>query len=487
MKSIRKAMIYEISTGQFLDWSTVQNLEQSPRSRSTQPAGQRVTKRKASTQREPAFNKKIAIQRCVEPANKSSQNQPKRFRNLPIEPADHRESADETSDDSNSDDEMPDEEQQNGFIPIALRGLHESQIEPDYLGRLDLECPHCGALYFTSEKPSFNKCCKEGHLKLTKLQTPPEVLRKLFDYSDTEHSDEFHENIRALNMISSFASTGEKGLDRSLANMKNGVYVYRINNTIHHFMGSLLPTEGESSKFSQFYIFDNTEDSVQEKSKVFPKITKGLLTKVEDCLRKNNDLIKKYKQIGKEVLSGPNYRLAIKDDCPNIDMRVYNQAAPNQIAGIVPSKSDLRLPRDIIIRQKDNKLQRISHHHPACLPLTYALLYPRGEPGYSPRLTYTSKTEKNTKVTLRAFVCYHLQIRRNSFNILQRSGKLFLQWLVDMYCAIESERLEWYRSHQKTIKADTYINLVEAHRRAKSARDIGNNKLNFTKIFKTNW
>lgn len=82
-----------------------------------------------------------------------------------------------------------------------------------------------------------------------------------------------------------------KGLDRQLANMKNEINVYRINNTIHHFMSSLLPVEGHNSKFSQFYIFDNTEDAVRERRKIFPKLSSALMLKIEDCLRKNNELI----------------------------------------------------------------------------------------------------------------------------------------------------------------------------------------------------
>ena len=119
---------------------------------------------------------------------------------------------------------------------MALQDFNEDEIEPDYLGKLSKECPDCKALYFESEKPSYNKCCKNGNIKLPLLKEPPEVLKKLFDYQD-EQSIEFHNKIRALNLAFSFTSIGEKGLDKSLANEQSGNYVYRINNTIHHFMG----------------------------------------------------------------------------------------------------------------------------------------------------------------------------------------------------------------------------------------------------------
>lgn len=142
-------------------------------------------------------------------------------------------------------------------------------------------------------------------------------------------------------------------------------------------MGSFLPVECQEAKFSQFYIFDNTE-SVDDRCKLFPNIRKGLMTKIEDCLRQNHKLIQIYKQIGQEVMKSPNYQMAIRDDVLNVDIRVFNQAAPNQVAAIVPNES-LKAPRDIIVQQRDNKLQRITHHHSSCLALCYPLLYIRGE------------------------------------------------------------------------------------------------------------
>lgn len=65
--------------------------------------------------------------------------------------------------------------------------------------------------------------------------------------------------------------------------------------------------------------------------------------------------------------------MIIKDDFPNIDIRVYNQAASNQIAAIIPDDTNMRKPRDIIVEQKDNKLQRISHQHAACLNLKFKI------------------------------------------------------------------------------------------------------------------
>ena len=51
-----------------------------------------------------------------------------------------------------------------------------------------------------------------------------------------------------------------------------------------------------------------------------------------------------------------------------------------------------------------------------------------------------------------------MQIRNGVFNIFFHGGRLFQQWIVDMYVKIESMRLDWYSNpeQQKIIRADLY-------------------------------
>ena len=51
-----------------------------------------------------------------------------------------------------------------------------------------------------------------------------------------------------------------------------------------------------------------------------------------------------------------------------------------------------------------------------------------------------------------------MQVRERIFNILLFGGRLFQQWVVDMYVKIESMRLDWYSNpdNQKLIRAELY-------------------------------
>ena len=46
--------------------------------------------------------------------------------------------------------------------------------------------------------------------------------------------------------------------------------------------------------------------------------------------------------------------------------------------------------------------------------------------------------------------------RDNDFNIILRGRKVLQQFVVDMYCKIESERLLFIRGAQKKLRADSY-------------------------------
>ena len=48
---------------------------------------------------------------------------------------------------------------------------------------------------------------------------------------------------------------------------------------------------------------------------------------------------------------------------------------------------------------------------------------------------------------------------RDPINHLHKAGDLFLQYIVDMYVKMESERLLYIKLHQKELRADSYIHL----------------------------
>jgi len=72
--------------------------------------------------------------------------------------------------------------------------------------------------------------------------------------------------------------------------------------------------------------------------------------------------------------------------------------------------------------------------------------------------TMVEERQSGRFMTIREYYCYLMQVREGLFNILLFGGRLFQQWVVDMYVKIESMRLDWYSNpdNQKLIRAELY-------------------------------
>ncbi|CAH9131156.1 unnamed protein product, partial [Cuscuta epithymum] len=63
---------------------------------------------------------------------------------------------------------------------------------------------------------------------------------------------------------------------------------------------------------------------------------------------------------------------------------------------------------------------------------------------------------------MREYYAYRLQQRENEGKCLLQGGRLFLQFIVDCYCAIEAERLNFIRNNQASLRRDLYNNICDA-------------------------
>ena len=71
------------------------------------------------------------------------------------------------------------------------------------------------------------------------------------------------------------------------------------------------------------------------------------------------------------------------------------------------------------------------------------------------------------------FYAYRIMLRQNEENHLLKCRQLFLQFIVDMYAKIESERLLYIRLNQKRLRCEEYIHLRDAILRDRNPDDIG--------------
>jgi len=162
------------------------------------------------------------------------------------------------------------------------------------------------------------------------------------------------------------------------------------------------------------------------------------------------------------------------------DQRTHNLPTAEEIAVII-SEEEMHHAidnRDVVLRAREGRLERISQNSPSYAALHYILLFPKGENGWHPRIPICGaqlrEQGENTRqrdgeerarsqvVSDRCYYAYCLHVRDNSQLSLFYSGKLFQQFVVDIWANCEQRKLNWARTHQHTLRSELYQRLQDA-------------------------
>jgi hypothetical protein len=336
---------------------------------------------------------------------------------------------------------------------------------------MDEICSECQSFNFKNEKPrdgKFNSCCHKGKVKLNPLEGYPRLLKQLLTDENHPYHKNFIENIRAYNSALAFASLGAS---ISLPPGR-GPYCFRIHGQIYHRVSPLHPNEKDSPRFAQLYILDSDEAldirmSIKENSRCEPE----LLDKLDSLMRRENDYAKAYKMMRefeieeenqsiKERRSIKPISMLIRTDRRN-DQRRYNVPKINEVAmvfqnvdGEPPFERDIR-----IYSRSENKTTNISILNENCDPMTYPILFPHCELGWSEEMNSNKGSSRN-RITLLQFYSYRLSVRQE-FNPILNAAKLTQQYIVDAYVKIEGNRLNFIRTKQSQLRVEHYRGLMD--------------------------
>ncbi|GJZ76324.1 DNA helicase, partial [Tanacetum coccineum] len=337
------------------------------------------------------------------------------------------------------------------------------------LGDCTQRCRYCGASFWYGERlkgrshgqrVEYHMCCSEGRIYMQQPLEPPEYIKQLFQ------NKHFMENIRAYNQMFAMTSFGAK-IDESI-NAGRGPYVFKVSGQVYHWIGSLCPTVGETPKFLQLYIYD-TENEVANRmshfggmddSRLDPQIVEGLI----HFLDAHNELVQLFRTARDKCR---------EMDIPEFKIRLYNAEGvqgyelptSNTLGAMVfesgiTSKTDF----DVIIQYKEGPLQRVNKLHPSYMSLQFPLLFIRGQSGYHTELKLRSAdgSKKAKRVTMLTYYRYQLHFRLSEYELIFRGGRLFQQYVVSVFCAVEQNRLDFIRKKQNDIRSDYLSGLYDA-------------------------
>jgi len=341
-------------------------------------------------------------------------------------------------------------------------------------------CRHCGALHWLLERsthsgssnarPLFAMCCGCGDIELPRAAPPPEQLSYLFT-GTTPQADRFRQHIRQYNAALAFTSLGVE-VDNSVNEGGGGPPTFRIHGELCHRLGSLVPHHGTRPTYAQLYIYDPheaLEHRMQRNVTLDPIIMEDLQSLILAHHR--------WARIFKHAMD-----VFQETQCENVsiqltangnrDRRRWNLPTADEVAVVIPGDGTQSYGRrDIVVHHRDGPLRRISDGSPMYESLQYPFLFIHGEDGYHYDLQMSPSKENRLSQT--DYVAYRIQHRRDEFSLLLRSGRLFQQYLVDMWAAADQNRLNYLRYHQSDIRASLYSGLADAINRDVNLEDIG--------------
>ena len=302
------------------------------------------------------------------------------------------------------------------------------------------------------------------------MAPPPDALHYLFTGA-TPQADRFRQNIRQYNSALAFTSLGVK-VDNSVNVGGGGPPTFRIHGELHHQLGSLLPRNGDHPAYAQLYIYDPREalGHRMERNRTLDPI---IMECLQNLILGNHRWAHIFKHT-MEVFEGINcdsvsIQLTANNNC---DRRRWNLPTADEVAIIIPGDgTQSHGYRDIVVHRRDGPLRRVSDGSPMYECLQYPFFFIYGEDGYHYNLQMSPSNENRLSQT--DYVAYRIQHRPNEFSLLLRGGRLFQQYLVDMWAAADQNRLNFLRYNQSKIRASLYKGLADAIDHDANLEDIG--------------
>ncbi|XP_074378692.1 uncharacterized protein LOC141720243 [Apium graveolens] len=350
------------------------------------------------------------------------------------------------------------------------------------VGDPDRICSKCQAIMWNHERnnkkatkkpPTFSLCCKNGQIILEKEKQPPQPLASL--HTGGSRFRHFKENIRMYNCMFAMSSTGGQ-IDRSI-NRGGAPYCFKVKGVNYHSMGSFVPLDGEIPKFCQLYIYD-TEDEVHNRINAVKGgrdvVDEEIVELLLEMLDKHNRLVKGFRMARERISQNPvdEFRLVLISSS-SASSRPNHIGPSNEVAGLIVTDEYAKGCRDTIIHSRTNGLERIFETDPRFMQLQYPILFPHGDIGYYRQIHLNKPNQKNQKqrqntededsdekgerefIMMKEYYNYKLMIRPSE-------GRLWQQYVVNAFTAIEQYRLDWIRGHQTTIHSDMYHNIRDA-------------------------
>ncbi|GJU84109.1 DNA helicase, partial [Tanacetum coccineum] len=231
---------------------------------------------------------------------------------------------------------------------------------------------------------------------------------------------------------------------------------------------SLCPADGEPPWFLQLYIYD-TDNEVNNRLSHYSgdnsTLRRDIVEGRIDLLDSHNALVQLFRTTRKKFQDAhvPNFKVRLYNV---VGVKEYELPTGDMLGTIVyETGPETDMDYDIVLEERSSHPQRVNKLHPSYMSLQFPLLFIYSEDGYSKdfkMLGSTNSSSEDRCLTMLVYYSYYLHDRANRYNYLSRTGKLFQQYVVTAFCAIEQNRIDFIREHQNDIRNEYLSGIYDA-------------------------
>lgn len=363
-------------------------------------------------------------------------------------------------------------------------------------------------------------CCAQGKVQLEPLPDPPQPLRALLTERN-EESRHFRDEIRAYNNSFAFTSLGAHQ-DERFSGFDAGAYTFRVQGTTYHRIAPMTPIPGQGPRFAQIYFTDPQHQSSLRRG-IFSHLQEPLLDRLQEMMMRHNEFAQTF-DMARQRFSHTNqdFHININGRATATLGRTYAAPTADEVAAIVIDPISADDPnfiphrrRDVATFPRNGTVQHMNECHRSYDPMHYVLMFPYGTNGWHVDMPLhlnavqqddddeddeagneqgdEGEREDNAQddeadndqgqsentaeqhvrrparvirraqqnISVKQFYAHRLQVRPSE-GMLHYFGRLFHQYVVDMYVKVEDRRLEFLRYNQATLRSELYKGLTDA-------------------------
>ena len=234
-----------------------------------------------------------------------------------------------------------------------------------------------------------------------------------------------------------------------------------VQGIIRHTIGPVNANPGIVPLCLQVYFTEGEDENPYNESPT----DRQLLTMIRHSINEINPLIINLKQHIQQMLTYndiPRYRIVLGEKGPiGANQQLYLLPTTRELSAVIidpdinVDMESIRKKREIIIQSHGGALQNIPSDSPLYDPLSYTILFPNGDLGW----TYTL-TQNDKKITLLRYYCNRLHFRDKYgpiyYDSVSHAGLLSHQYIIDSWIKTEESRLNWLFHNQEHLRAEVY-------------------------------